>query len=215
MIRRRLTPAVLPVAIGLSSALLLTGCLSLLPAAQNAPSIYRMDTSTNQPAVEKLQSAPIIIIPKPITTRALSGDEIVLSPDGRRIAYAASSRWVEPVPSLVHNALLEGFTQSRSLVALPTGTAVRGDYSMQVQLHSFEAIFDNGEDAAPKAQIRLTLTLTNVKDRTFSGQKEFTVSQRSTSRGVSDITTAQTQVTARAVEQVVDWAQSYLSARRG
>ena len=211
MIRRRLLPA----AIGLSSALLLTGCLSLLPAAENAPSIYRMDTSTNKPAVEKFQSAPIIIIPKPITTRALSGDEIVLSPDGRRIAYAASSRWVEPVPSLVHNALLEGFTQSRSLVALPTGTAVRGDYSMQVQLHSFEAVFDNGEDAAPMAQIRLTLTLTNVKDRTFSGQKEFTVSQRSASRGVGDITTAQTQVTAHAVEQVVDWTQSFLSTRRG
>ena len=211
MIRRRLMPAML----GLSSAVLLTGCLSLLPAAQNAPSIYRMDISTNQPAVEKLQSAPIIIIPKPITTRALSGDEIVLSPDGRRIAYAASARWVEPVPSLVHNALLEGFSQSRSVVALPTGTAVRGDYSMQVQVHSFEAVFDNGEDAAPMANIRLTLTLTNVKDRSLSGQKEITVSQRSASRGVGDITTAQTQATASAVAQVVDWTQSFLSTRRG
>lgn len=190
------------------SSLMLGSCLSLLPEAANAPSIYRMDINPDRPNVEKTDAAPVVVLPKPLASRALSGDEIVLSPDGRRIAYAAGSRWVEPVPSLVQNAFLDGFAQIPELVGIPTGTAVRGDYSLQVHIQQFEAVFHEGEKSAPTARIRMTMTLTDIKDRTLAGQTEISVSRLSPSRGVGDITATQTQLTRQAVNEARDWVLS-------
>ena len=153
----------------ISTAISLTGCLSLLPQAADAPSIYRLSQAPM--ALQVAPNAAVVRISVPVAPKALGGEDVVVSPDGRRLAYAQGASWAQPIPRLLQSAITGAFGQNTSLNAIVAPTVARADYALEISLHSFEANFDQGEDQAPLALVRLTATLTDLNTRAIVGTK--------------------------------------------
>ncbi len=186
-------------------ALSLSGCLSILPGSSSVPSIYRL--SQGQDIAQKQADAVTLLIRRPIAPNGLAGEDIVLSPNGERIAYAADARWEEPVPGLVQNAASDAFAPITSIAPISAPTTLRSDYSIQFNLRQFEAIFDDGEKNPPLAKISFTATLIDMNSRELIVARQFSASQRADEIRVSEIVKAQRSATLRAMSDMARWAE--------
>lgn len=190
-------------------AVSLSACLSILPGTSSAPSIYRL--SHGQMISEKQADAAVLLIRRIVAPNGLSGEDIVLSPDGERIAYAANARWEEPVPGLVQHAAKDAFASISSISPISAPTTLRSDYTLQLNLRQFEAEFDNGEKNAPLARVMFTATLVDTQKREMIATRQFSASQRASEASVSNIVRAQRSATKGAMADMAGWADQEIS----
>jgi len=192
------------------SALLCASCVSLLPEPAPAPSIYRLTQSPV--SAEPISGAPSLRIAVPDAETALQGADVVVSPDGRRLAFAAGARWSQPIPELLQDAAMQSLAQSGNLITITPPTVVRADYTLEPVIRAFEASFDRGEEAPPLAKIRILVTLTDMKSRQVIAKKEFYGEQRATEVRVTSIVNALDSLTQTVMAEMAVWTERSLAA---
>jgi len=186
------------------AALCIGGCFSVLPEPKPAPTVYRLsvpqsianNTSTN---------LKVINIEYPTAPGALSGSDIVLSPDGRRLTSAAQSSWSEAVPSMLRNQLIDTLAGEGQVVGVIPKGSTRVPYRLNMDIRRFEAVFDNGEDSAPLAVVQLNLALTNAKTRQLIAVNTISTQSRAGFKSVSSIVEAQDSATREAMTEIASW----------
>jgi len=147
-----------PLARGLAVAViggLLVGCISLLPK-QKPAQLYRFGVSA-PPAAERVASQgrfSVSLVPVSFA-RAAAGDNI-LTMTGDQAAYIAGSRWVTSAGSLFDAAVTRAFDADGGAARLiPRGEAVRPDYALKLDVRTFEARYDRGQQAPPTVVVEL------------------------------------------------------------
>lgn len=190
----------------IAAALMISGCVSLLPEASSAPSIYRL--SMPPAAVDANANAPVIRVATPAASRALSGADIVVSPDGTRLAFAQGAEWAETIPRLLQNAALSAMAQNPNIRTVTPPTVARANYALELHVRNFEGNFDRGENSAPIVIVRITATLTDLTNRSVVGNKEFMANVRASERRVSSIVAAQDDAARQVMDALSLWVDS-------
>jgi len=132
-------------------ALFLSGCVSLLPEAAPADIVYRL--SAAKPYVPQSPDAFVVRIDRPSVSNEFETRDIIVSPDGRRLASAGGARWAELIPVMIQNSLVDLMGQHEKLVGVIPSSGARTDTRIHLTVKGFEAQFDQGEDAAPLAVV--------------------------------------------------------------
>ncbi len=189
-----------------------SSCMSFLPKPKSAPTVYRLSIPVNSSQMS-VENKIVINIGFPQAPRALSGTDIVLSPDGRRLTAAGGALWAEPVPNQIQLALIDALASNKQITGVMPKGGIRAHYRLNIEIRRFEAIFDNGEEAAPKALVQLDLTLTDTKTRELMGKYSARQEIRARAKTVSAIVDAQDSATSAAMGEISDWLNSLVDGK--
>ncbi len=197
MIRKILTAALL------GSAILLAGCVNLLP--ENTPfTVYRL--STPEPSGEMRDQAVIVGVQRPLTPRALSRDLIALSQNQGELVFAEGAKWITPVPRLVQDLIVESMDAFEpSLIASRPEDGVRAEFELATELRSFEANYMNGPNAAPTAVVRMRARLIRMSDRRLIAVEAIGAQAVARSPRIGDIIAAFDAASQEAMASVAQW----------
>ena len=170
----------------------------------NLTTIYRLYIPHGNDAAP-LDNTKVVNIEFPQAPRALSGTDIVLSPDGRRLTAAAGASWAEPVPSQLRHILIDKLAENGRITGVIPKGATRAPYRLNTEIRRFEAVFDNGEDFAPNAMLQLNVTLTDTNSRRLIGTHTVKKAVRASAKSVTAIVDAQDKATSAAMHDIAQW----------
>lgn len=196
-------------------ALLTSGLFSactVLPKPKEAATIYRLSI----PEIRLDGSTAhkkVVNIEYPTAPKALSGTDITVTPDGRRLAVAANAQWAEPVPSLLRNGLIDVLAANSDVMGIIPKGNTRVPYRLNIDVRRFEAVFDGGPDMAPNAVVQVTLLLTETSKRKLIGSYFIKTQKRASTANISSIVEAQDLAVRDAMQQASNWLSEQLSGR--
>ena len=190
----------------LGAALVFSGCVSLLPDPAPADVVYRLSTSNE--GVPQSPAAKVIRIDRPRASSVFQGQNVVVSPDGRRLASAAQAKWAEPIPDMVQNSFVDVLAQRPGLVGVIPSSGARTDTRVHLTIKSFEARFDQGEGAAPIAVVHYAVTLSNASNRNLLSTFDVKKTMRSSDIRVSTIVEAMDNANQQALNEIADWLET-------
>jgi len=186
-------------------ALALNAC-SVLPDPAPADTIYRLSPLTE--SVQAAQTATVIRVDRPVASVVFQSRDIVVSPDGLRLASAAQAKWIETMPSLIQSAFVDVLATRPNLVGVIPASGARTNQRVQLTIKNFEAQFDNGTDAAPLAVIRYSVTYANSSNRALLGTYDVKAVKRAKSTNVANIVEAISIANNEALMDVAKWVES-------
>jgi len=189
----------------LVAALFLSGCVSLLPEAGPADVVYRL--SAANPYVPQSPNAFVVRIDRPSVSNEFETRDIIVSPDGRRLASASGARWAELIPVMIQNSLVDLMGAHEKLVGVIPSSGARTDTRIHLTVKGFEAQFDQGEDAAPLAVVHYAVTLSNASNRNLLDSYDVRKTIRANEARVSDIVKAMDTANQQALEDIVLWLE--------
>jgi len=196
-----------PMFIGLCGLSL--GACSVLPEPAPADSIYRLTSLTE--SIQASSQATIIRVDRPVASVVFQSRDIVVSPDGQRLASAAQAKWIETMPTLIQSAFVDVLANNENLIGVIPASGARTDKRVQLTIKNFEAQFDNGEDAAPLAVVRYAVTYANSSNRALLGTYTVEAKQRAGANTVSDIVNAISTANNKALMDVAEWVEAQTS----
>ncbi len=195
--------------LSLIAVILLSACVSVLPKAKPAPTVYRLSIPHNVPEIPG-KPMQVVNIELPKAPRALSGTDIVLSPDGRRLTAAAGASWAESVPNQLRHTLIDKLAGDGRITGIIPSGGTKAPFRLHIDIRRFEAVFDNGEMVAPNAIVTLNLTLTDTNSRRLVGTHFVSTHARARAASVSAIVEAQDMATEKAMHEITAWLGSLI-----
>lgn len=194
----------------IAAALSLSACVSdLIPDPQPADVVYRL--SVDSRSVAARSDAYVLRVDRPAMSKALQGQRIVVSPDGRRLAVAGQARWAEPLPALIQSAFLDVMSARDGLVGVLPTSGARSEFRVHLTVRNFEAHFDNGEGTAPLAVVHYAVTLSNASSRSLLGTYNVRETMRADSFSVPQIVEATDRANRAALNDISDWIEATLA----
>lgn len=193
-------------------ASMISAC-SVVPKPKPASTIYRLSVP-NVLVINDVKNTQVVNIEYPTIAKALDGVNIILSPDGRRLTAAAGAQWSEPVPELLRNVLIDTLSNNAKITGIIPKGNTRVPYRLNMDIRRFEAVFDQGEEAAPLAVIQLTFSLTETRSRKLVGSYTVKVQKRADAARVSAIVNAQDVAAKEAMENASDWLSLQFSNKK-
>ena len=190
----------------IGAVITLGGCVSLLPEPAPADVVYRLSESNE--GVPQGLNAKVVRIDRPRAASVFQGKDIVVSPDGRRLASAAEASWAESIPDMVQNSFVDVLAERSGLVGVIPSSGARTDTRVHLTIKSFEARFDQGEDAAPKAVVHYAVTLSNASNRNLLSTYDVKKTVRSSDIRVSTIVEAMDSANQQALNEIADWLET-------
>jgi len=187
------------------AAIAMAGCVSILPDPAPANTIYRLLTPGQ--AVESAPDAVVVRIDRPGGQNIFETKDILVSPDGRRISMAAQAKWAELLPIMLQDSLLEHMTHTPRLIGVVPSSNSRSDTRLYLTIKNFEAQFDNGQNSAPLAVVKYSVTLVNASDRKLIDSYTTQQTLRAGEVRVSSIVTAMEGANSAAMRDIVAWVE--------
>jgi cholesterol transport system auxiliary component len=126
------------------------------------PATFRL----TPPAVEAPAGGPsssTLGIARPRTAPALDSAAIAVVRPGQSFDYYSGARWVEPVPAMLQQLLVQTLASSgtyETVVSVPSRVNV--EHLLDVELRRFEAVAD-GETMAPRVYVQMQVTLVDAR----------------------------------------------------
>lgn len=184
----------------------LSGCVSLLPDPAPASVVYRLGT-VKQNLPQGIN--PFVVrVDRPSVSSVFETKDIIVSPDGRKLAAAGGAEWAEVIPVMIQNSFVDLMGQHPKLVGVIPSSGARTDTRVHLTVKGFEAQFDQGEGAAPLAVVHYSVTLSNAANRNLLGTFDVKKTTRATEARVSAIVTAMDNANQQALEDIALWLES-------
>lgn len=197
----------------LACAGLAAGCISVLPEAGPAPDVYRLAAGGGTATIaavgadaRDVAEGPIITVPTPLAARALNTDRLAVVTDGNMISYAAGARWDETAPHVIQEAVITRLeADPRFGAGVRPEDSVVGDYELRLDVRRFEAVYEDGADAAPTIHVVARMRLVRREARALLGADEIAVAVPASQNRVSAIVAAFETALDRVTAQAADW----------
>lgn len=198
-------------ALALAACLALGGCAAALELASGEPPrLYELTPKSTfadgLPTVDARLSVEV-----PTATAGLNVARIALRPTPTTLEYYARANWVDVVPVMVQNLLLESLDNAGKLDVIGRGVVgVRADYALLTHVREFQAEYD--EDGVPVVRVRLQARLVRLPRRTSvaSTSEEFVVPAGATS--MPAIVRAFDEAFGKATKRLVEWTVRAVAA---
>jgi len=181
-----------------------SGCVSLLPEIETR-TLYRLDSPVLALDASGAVDARTVIVSRIDAPRGLAHDRIALRRSGA-VAYMAGAAWLTPAPQLLHAAVVDAFhaTEPRiSPVRVEDGVDAR--YRLDLSLRHFEAVYDQGDSAAPLVQVTLLARLIDRETRSLGAVRTISASRRASTNRQGSIIDAFSAAANAAAEELAVW----------
>ena len=128
----------------MAACLALGGCAAALELASGAPPrLYELTPKStfadNLPAVDARLAVEV-----PTATAGLNNARIALRPTPTTLEYYARASWIDVVPVMMQNLLLESLDNAGTIDVLDRGVVgVRADYALLTHVREFQAEYDD------------------------------------------------------------------------
>ncbi len=195
---RRIRQAALGTA--LAATALLPAC-TILPTAEPVD-VYLLPATVATPARAQaaLQS---LRIARPAAGVHLSGQRIVVMPEGNRVSVYKGAGWSDPAPVLVRNRLLDAFRADGRVAALSSDDRqLQADFELDSDLRAFQSEYRDGR---PEAVVRLDARLVHTATRRIVASRSFEVRAPAGDVAVPAVVQAFGAAGDQLVAEVVDW----------
>lgn len=185
----------------------LNACVSVLPEPAEAPVVYRL--SGQYESVKPSANAKVIRIDRPASSISLDTKDILVTPDGRRMAAASMASWADPIPAMVQDVLIAHMGESSKLIGLLPASGARTQTRVHVSIKNFEAKFDQGEDLPPLAVVRYDVSLADASDRKLLGTFSASATSRARALQIGSIVEAMGLANEEAMTEIIGWLENH------
>ncbi len=197
-----------PAGVAVLIAISLSGCISLLPKTTPAQ-LYRFGADSAAVAPTPTTGPRFTIRPAFISFEHAAAGDRILTITGDQAAYVGGARWVGPAGSLFEAALTRAFdVHAGPARLLAAGEPAPGDYVLKVDVRAFEARYDKGPDAAPRAVVEVYAALSDRKDSRIESSRLFQVTTPAGSNSVHAIAAAFDDAVLKVLTQLVAWVDT-------
>lgn len=158
--------ACLPRLLAIVCCLALGGCAAALQlATREPPQLYALTPKSTFPA--GLPDVDVrLAVEVPSARAGLNSARIALKPTPTTLDYYADGAWVDVVPVMVQNLLLESLDNAGRIDTLGSAVVgVRADYALLVHVREFQAAYVEDE-TTPRVRVRLQARLVRLPRRT-------------------------------------------------
>lgn len=201
------SPAILRLALASTAAIVLSGCVTLLPKSKPVD-LYRFGEAGAAVSASAPTGTVGVFRASSLFQREAGGDQLVTITSGK-VAYLAETRWVAPAAVLWDAAVLTAFDADPGPARLISrGEAGKIDYVLRLDVRNFEARFDKGLKAAPTVVVRVRASLTSGSNRTLTGERIFESQITAADNRVSDIIPAYDRAVAEVLKDIVAWTNA-------
>jgi cholesterol transport system auxiliary component len=191
-------------ALALVACLALGACAAALElASPDPPRLYELTPKStfgdDLPGVEARLSIEV-----PTATAGLNNARIALRPSPTTLEYYAHASWIDVVPVMVQNLLIESFDNAGKIDVLGRGVVgVRAEYALLTHVREFQAEYDG--PGAPRIRLRLQARLVRLPRRVSLGatSEEFVVRAEDTS--MPAIVRAFDEAFGKVAKRLVEW----------
>ncbi|MGH6901034.1 MAG: ABC-type transport auxiliary lipoprotein family protein, partial [Geminicoccaceae bacterium] len=149
----------------------------------------------------------------PTATAGLNSARIALRPTPTTLEYYAGASWIDVVPVMVHNLILESLDNTGKIDVLGRGVVgVRADLALMIHVREFQAEYEGA--GPPEVRVRLQARLIRLPRRTSlaATSEEFVVRAGNTS--VPAIVIAFDEAFGKALKRIVEWTLRQAAAAR-
>lgn len=197
-----------PAGVAVLVAISLSGCISLLPKTTPAQ-LYRFGADSAAVAPSPATGPRFTVRPAFISFEHAAAGDRILTITGDQAAYVGGARWVGPAGSLFEAALTRAFdVHAGPARLLAAGEPAPSDYVLKVDVRAFEARYDKGPDAAPRAVVEVYAALSDRKDSRIGSSRLFQVTTPAGSNSVHAIAAAFDDAVLKLLTQLVAWVDT-------
>jgi cholesterol transport system auxiliary component len=186
-------------------ALILSGCISLLPKSKPAQ-LYRLAPTPAAGAPAASSPAAVAVFRTNGTFQSESADDRMLTVTGGKAAYIAQSRWVSPAAVLFDEAVAQAFDAS-PIRLIARGQQGRFAYALRLDVRNFETRYDAGPDGPPTVVVRVSAALAKT-DQSIVGVQIFEASVPARDNRVGQIVAAYNEALGDVLGKIVAWTRA-------
>jgi cholesterol transport system auxiliary component len=192
-------------ALALAGCLLLGACAAALEfATADPPRLY--DLTPKSTFADDLPMVPgRLSVEVPTATAGLNSARIALRPTPTTLEYYAGASWIDVVPVMVQNLVVESLDNTGKIDVLGREVVgVRAELALLTHVREFQAEYDAA--GAPLVRIRLQARLIRLPRRTSiaATSEEFVV--RASNTSLPAIVNAFDEACGKALKRIVEWA---------
>lgn len=191
-------------AVLIALSFVLAGCAALELATREPPKLYQL-TPKSTYSEDLPQSDAKLTVEIPTATAGLNTARIALRPTPTTFEYYAGASWIDVVPVMAQNLLIESLDNTGRLDVLGREVVgVRGDYALITHVREFQAEYKQ-PDQPPTVRVRLQARLVRLPRRTSMAatSAEHTVQAEGTS--VEAVVKAFDEAFGDVVKEIVEW----------
>ena len=195
--------------LAIGAALLLLQACTILPKAEPLD-VYLLPSAAPVPA-SAAQAVPWSLrITRPAAGVHLSGQRIVVVPEGSRVSVYKGAGWSDPAPVLLRNRLLDAFRSDGRVAALSTDDKqLQADFELDSELRAFQSEYRDGR---PEVVVRLDARLVDTGSRRIVASRSFELGVAASDPAVPAVVQAFGVASDRLAAEVLDWAMRELAA---
>ncbi len=214
----RLRPAPSPSLVGLALLLVLQlgGCAALSAldvVTREPPRLFSL-----RPATDFDNTLPevdgTLAVEVPTATAGLNRARIALRPTPTRLDYYGGVQWVDVVPVMVQNLLIESFDAADSIDVLGrSAVGLRANYALLTDLRDFQAEYPNGPDGPPVVHVRIQARLVRLPRRVPVAATSVESAVRPRGSSAEAIVLAFDEAFGEAVQELVEWTVRQIASQ--
>ena len=184
----------------------IAGCAALEFANREPPRLFSLTPkSTFDSSLPDTDAK--LAIEVPTATAGLNVARIALRPTPTTLEYYARASWIDVVPVMVQNLLLESFDNVAKVDVLGREVVgVRADYALLTHIREFQAEYNRQPDQPPLIRVRLQSRLVRLPRRTSLAATSVEHTVRAEGTSVEEIVRAFDEAFGKVAKRVVEWS---------
>ena len=184
----------------------LGGCAAVSLATRQPPELFALTPKTTfDPDLPDLDRA-ILRVETPTAAAGLNTTRIALKPTPTRLQYYAGATWIEVLPLMVQNLVIESFESTGSVEALgPSATGGRADWALRIYIREFQAEYADDTAQPPEIRARLQARLLRMPRREEADFADFATREPAPSTRLDDIVQTMDSALGTTMRDLVEW----------
>lgn len=191
--------------LALASVLIVSGCAALELATREPPKLYQL-TPKSTFSEDLPESQAKLTVETPTATAGLNTARIALRPTPTTLEYYARSSWIDVLPVMVQNLLIESLDNTGQLDVLGREVVgVRADYALITHVREFQAEYEQ-PDQPPTVHVRLQSRLVRLPRRTSLAATSAEQTLEAEGTSVEAVVRAFDQAFGAVAKEISEWA---------
>ncbi len=184
----------------------LAGCAAVSLATRQPPELYALTPKTTFDADLPDLDRAVLRIETPTAAAGLNTTRIPLKPTPTRLQYYAGATWIEVLPLMVQNLVIESFESTGSVEALgPAATGGRADWALRIYVREFQAEYDDDTQEPPVVRARLQARLLRMPRREEVDFADFATEEPASSTRLEAIVRTMDSALGTTMRDLVEW----------
>jgi cholesterol transport system auxiliary component len=194
----------------------LAGCAAVSLATRQPPELYALTPKTTFDADLPDLDRAVLRVETPTAAAGLNTTRIALKPTPTRLEYYAGATWIEVLPLMVQNLVIESFESTGSVEALgPSATGGLADWALRIYIRELQAEYAGDTEEPPEVRVRLQARLLRMPRREEAAFADFATTEPAPSTRLDDIVRTMDSALGTTMRDLVEWTLRRIAELEG